>query len=443
MTLYEELSPKQKRSIRTDIALIISLKGLFYPKTIDELKEIGFFSPSVKVNEREIYLSKDGQVALRRICDFIHQTKKYNDLLNYNDIFQVVIAEIGRWINDKLIPDDAEFIEPLDLLLLKKIDNYTFFCRVDGVSLENIDSIIIGRYEIKKYDQMLISGVNDANDLTNNVIKKEYGDALVIIGTERGSRSVAQEKFYHNANLSLSILRLYSCALYHSAIRKLNIRLINNCAQAYGPASSFGWGDSERSLIFTRYFRSEQDLKIDPELLIYIGTECFFEMLSSLIGKEQNNKLENAILKALFWIGEAQKDRSHASAWIKLWSSMECFFTLGDKIITESNARGISSILVYGGCSHGEFGDYDQLKKKIKKYYKLRSRAVHRAEYTHIDEVLLDEFSFIAAWTVITMASLLNRGYTTLSQVQKEAVRLDGLGRKSNNQIQPTRSTRG
>ena len=161
-------------------------------------------------------------------------------------------------------------------------------------------------------------------------------------------------------------------------------------------------------------------------------------MLSNLIGKEQNNELENAILKALFWIGEAQKDRSHASAWIKLWSSMECFFTLGDKEITELNAQGISSILVYGGYSHEEFGDYDQLKKKIKKYYMLRSRAVHRAEYTHIDEFLLYEFSFIAAWTVITMASLLNRGYTTLSQVQKQAVRLDGLGRKSNNEIQPT-----
>jgi len=123
---------------------------------------------------------------------------------------------------------------------------------------------------------------------------------------------------------------------------------------------------------------------------------------------------------------------------------MECFFTLGDKGITELNARGISSILVYGGYSHEKFGDYKQLKKTIKNYYKLRSRAVHRAEYTHIDEVLLDKFSSIAAWIVITMASLLiNRGYTTLSQVQEEAVRLDGLARKSNNQIQPTRSTRG
>jgi len=442
MTLYEELSPKQKRSIRRDIELIISLKGLSFPKTIDEFKEIGFFPPSFKVKEREIYLSKDGQIALRRICDFIHQTKKYNDLLNYNDIFKVIIAEIERWINNKLIPDDAEFIEPLDLLLLKKIDNYTFFCRVEGILFENIDSIIIGKYEIKKYDPMLIFGINDANDLTN-VIKKEYGEALVIIGTERGSKSVAQEKFYHNADLSLCVLGLYSCVLYDSAIRKLNIRLINNCAHAYGAASSFGWGNSERSLIFTRHFRSEQDMKIDQELMNYMSAECFFEMLSSLIGKEQNNDLENAILKSLFWIGEAQKDRSHASAWIKLWSSMECFFTLGDTEITELNAKGISSILLYGGYSHQEFGNYDQLKKKIKKYYKLRSKVVHRAEYTHIDAVLLDEFSFIAAWIIIAMASLLDRGYTTLSQVQKEAVRLDGLGKKSNNQIQPTRFTRG
>jgi hypothetical protein len=432
MTLYKELSPKQKRSIKRDIALIISLKGLTFPKTIDEIKEIGFFSPKIKANKREIYFSKDGRVALRRICDFIHQTKKYCNLLSYNDVFQSIISEIGRWIDDELVPDDSEFIDPLDTLLLKKIDDFTFFCRVDGIALKNTNSIKIGKYKVKEYDQMLISGIIDTTDLTNNVIKKEYSDALVIIGNERGSASVAKMKFYHNADLSLSVLRLYSCALYPMAIHKLNIRLINNCTQAYGPASSFGWRDSERSLMFTRYFRSEQDLKIDIELLNHIRSKCFYEILYSLIGKEQNNELENAILKALFWIGEAQQDRLHASAWIKLWTSMECFFALKDTKITEQNARGISSIFAFGGYSHEGYGDYSELKKKIKQYYELRSNVVHRAEYTHIDEVLLEDFSFIASWTVITMASLLSQGYTTLTQVQEQAVRLDGLARKSN-----------
>ena len=427
MTLYEELLPKQKRSIRSDIDLIFSLKGISSPKTFDEMKVLGIFPPRVRVKDRDFYFSKKGQVALRRICDFIHSTKSYNDLLSYNDVFQGVIAELGRWFNDELIPDDREFIEPLHLLLLNRIDNFRFFCRVDGISIDNILGVNIGKYEVKKYDEIIISWLNDPDDGDNKFITKDYKDSLVITGSERGSFSVAKEKFYHNADLSLSIIRLYSCALFNAAIRKINIHLINNCAQAYGPASSFCWKDLQKNLIITRHFRSTQDMKINSELLNDIQSNFFFEMLSSLIGKEQNNEVANAILKALFWIGEAQKDRSNASSWIKLWSSMECFFTLGDKEITEHNARGISSILIYGGYSHEEFENYPQLKQKIKNFYKLRSKTVHRAEYTHIDERILVEFSFIAAWTVITMASLLSRGYTTLSQIKKQADRLDEL----------------
>lgn len=434
MALYEELTPKQKRTIRNDIDLISSLKGVSFPKTIDEIKEIGFFSPKIKVGKNNIYLSKNGKTALRRICDIIHQTKKYNDMLDYNDVFHEVTSEIGRWLSNKLIPDDAEFINPLDVLLFRKIDNYTFVCRIDGLSLNKIDSIVIGNKEIKEYNHKLISGISDVHDFGNNEIEKEYSNSLVIVGTERGSSSAAQEKFYHNAELSLSVLRLYSCALYSSAIHSINIRLINNCAHAYGNASSFGWGDSEKSLTFTRYSKPVQDLKIEPKILDRFVSECFFEKLANLIDKQKRNKLEETIVKSLFWIGEAQKDPSYASAWTKLWSCVECFFTIGEKEITERNARGISAILVFGGYSHKKYGDYEQLKKKIKNYYALRSKVVHRAEYTHIDEIQLAEFSFIVAWVIITMVSLLDRGYTTLAKIQDESEKLDQVETKSKNQ---------
>ena len=438
MTLYQELTPKQKRTIRRDIELIFSLKGLSFPKTIDELREIGFLSPRVKVNKKDVYLSRDGRIALRRICDFVHQASEFDGALNYNDVFQGLVSEIERWLNDGLIPDDEEFINPLDTLLSKKIDDYTFVCRVDGLSLDNVIRINIGKKEIRKYSNKLISEMNDISEDIVNSINKEYRNSIVVIGTERGSNSVAQEKFYHNSNLALSVLRLYSCALYGSAIHKINMRLINNCAHAYGPASSFGWRSSARSLMFTRYFRSEQDIKIDPELLRRLRSNLLFEELSSLIDKQKRTELEEAIVKSLFWIGEAQKDRSHASAWIKLWSCLECFFTLGEEEITELNARGISSILVYGGYVHEEYADYEQVKKRIKNYYALRSKVVHRAEFVHIDAILLEELSFIVAWVTITMVSLLNRGYTTLSQVNEQSARLDRIGKRSNSQIQPT-----
>jgi hypothetical protein len=438
MTLYEEFTPKQKRSIKSDIDLISSLKGVSFPKTINEIKVIGFFSPKIKVGKSEAYLTKNGKIALRRICDIILQTKKYNDMLNYNDVFHEVTSEIGRWLSNNLIPNNEEFINPLDVLLSKKIDNYTFVCRLDGLAFDTVDNIVIGSKEIKKYNQKLISGRSNVSDGTNEVIEKEYSNRLVIVGAERGSSSVAQEKFYHNAELSLSVLRLYSCALYNSAIHKINIRLINNCSHAYGPASSFGWGDSEKNLIFTRYFKSTQDLKLDSERLKQLRSECFFEKLANIIDKQKKNELEEAIVKSLFWIGEAQKDLSCASAWIKLWSCVECFFTLGVEEIAEFNARGISSILIFGGYSHKKYGDYEQLKKKIKNYYALRSKVVHRAEYTHIDEIQLTEFSFIVAWVIITMVSLLDRGYTTLAQIHKQSKRLDLAETKSNKQIPPT-----
>lgn len=432
MTLYEELTSKQKRTIKRDVSFILSLKGLSFPKTIDEIKELGFFSPKVKLDDKEVYLSFDGRTSLRRICDIISQSKRYENLLNYNDIFKGVLSEIERWLNDRLIPDDFEFVEPLDILLQKEIENFTFVCKANGISFDNLDSIVLGNRKIRKYDNDLVDDLEDVSDIIGETIKKEYSDNLVIVGSEKGSSSVAQEKFFHNAELGLCVLRLFSCALCRQAIHHINIRLINDCAPALSPASCFGWPESTKSISFTRYFRSEQDFKISKELLDYIIAECFFIELSNLIDKQNRTELEDAVVKSLFWIGEAQKDSSPASAWVKLWSCVECFFTLDDKEITEKNARGISSILIYGDYSHDKYDDYDKVKKKIKTFYKLRSKIVHRAEYTHIDKILLEELSFMVAWVIVTMTSLIDRGYTTLQQVQEEAKRLDAINYQSN-----------
>lgn len=427
MSLYEEFSPKQIRTITRDLNFIFSLKGLSSPKTIDEIKKIGFFSPKIKFNNKEIYLSEKGEIALRQICDFVSRSERFHNLLSYNDVFQGILNEIEHWINDNLIPDTLEFINPLDELLSNIIEDFVFGCRVDGISFDDVGSVVIGNKRIKIYDNETLSGISDVSDSMKSAINKEYNNGVVIVGSERGSQSVAQEKFYHNSELSLSILRMYSCALYSQAIHRINIRLINDCAHSYGPASCFGWSESEKSLIFTRYLRTEQDFKIDAKLLNHLNFWCFFREIAVLVEKENRNELEDAVVKSLFWIGEAQKDHSHSSSWVKLWSCLECFFTLCEDEITEHNARGISSILVYGGYCHREYDNYEQLKKKMKKYYKLRSKIVHHAEYTHIDETLLEELSFISSWVIIAMVCLLRKGYTTLASIQKQAERLDRI----------------
>lgn len=409
--------------IERDINVVSSLKGQSLPKTIGDINEISFFAPKMKIKEKDIYLSEHGETSLRRTCEIVHDSKKYRKLVSYNDVFQSVLAELGRWLSDGLTPCVDEFIESLDQLLSKIVKNFQFTCRVDGIYLDRVASIRIGHRDVRAYNNTDLDGMSDVSENVKKIINKEYDGSLVIAGTENGSKSVALEKFYHNAELSLSILRLYSCALFKQSIHKVNIRLINDCAHSYGPASCFGQEESAKSLIFTRYFKSIQDLEIDTDLLNYLGTELFFEDISSLIDKESKSDLENAIVKSLYWIGEAQKDHSNPSAFVKLWSALECFFTLGEGEITERNARGISCMLIFGGFRHEQYEDYEELKKKIKNYYRLRSKVVHHAEFSHIDDIQLQEMSYVTAWVVIAIVALLKRGYTKLSEIESEVQR--------------------
>jgi hypothetical protein len=56
---------------------------------------------------------------------------------------------------------------------------------------------------------------------------------------------------------------------------------------------------------------------------------------------------------------------------------------------------------------------------------------VHHAEFSHIDDIQLEEMAFVSAWVVVAMVTLIRRGYTKLSEIGSEAQRLDEIQKKS------------
>lgn len=423
MKLYDQLTRKQRRTITYDIALIMSLKGLAFPKTIEDLKEVGVFGPNIYGGR--VYFTNEGVQAIRRICFFIEQTDKYHTLLIYNDIFQTIISEIDRWFNNELVPDCKEFLDPLYKKLSNLIKTFTFVCRVEGISLDGINEISIGGKVIQPYDPNFITGISYSTEKIPKRMRDEYSKSLVISGKEVGSHDGALERFYYNAEMCLSVIRLYSCVLFKDAINSIQIRLVNTCHGAYGNASCLGWSNERCSPLFTVYYKSDQEAKIDKQILKNLKQKYFFDDFSRIINKKDRTELEESILKSVYWFGEAQKDRFRVSKWIKLWSCMECFFTIKHKGISEALSRGITSILVAGGYSHKEYFSYNDTKNKIKRFYNLRSKAIHRAEYNHIERIDLEEFSYIVAFVIITMIPLTLKGYDTLRQVRRSAIRLD------------------
>ncbi len=421
---------KEKRIIDRELKTIFSKKGVFLPITSEDFKNINFLSPRFNFNNKEVYFSKSGEESILRICDIIYNRGYYHELINYNDAYQNIINEIEKWFSYDLELNSDNFISGLNKRLGLIIKNYNFACKVSGIKFDGISSLLIGGKELKIYDSDIIKDMV-VRDTLKESINKDYFEKLIIIGKESGSESVAIEKFYHNSEIVLSLLRLYSCAIDGIAINKIDISLINNKTKLYGPSSCIYWDDIEDDLKFIRYFRKNQDFEINDELLNYLNEYMFFKEFSEIIDKEERNELEDAVIKSIYWIGEAQKEHSNSSSWIKLWSALECYFTLGTDEITEKNARGISAMLVFGGFKHPEYDDYGLVKNKIKKYYKLRSKVVHHAEYLHIDDKDMKDMAFMAAWVVINMVALTTRGYTKLSQISEQAERLDNIERKS------------
>jgi uncharacterized protein YcgL (UPF0745 family) len=429
--LYDSLTPKQRRVIRHELDLIFSQKGITFPTSVEEMRSlmdaVGFFPQEFRFKDKQVFFSKEGVAAIRNVSTLIEETRLYRDELTYNDIFGAILKEIERWFNQELAPDESDFIQPLEHVLCSKIATRGFFCRVEGVSLDGINEMAIGSKTIKEFDPKDVGELAFTDEELRNVILREYENSTIIEGYQTGSDAAAQERFYYTSELCLSVLRLYACILYQWAILTTHIRLVNICLGSYGNASCVGWAAHDKSVAFTRYFKAGHDLVLNSSQIDHLKAHCLLAKLGSLIDKSGRDELEEAVVRSVYWFGEAEKDRDRAGKWLKLWSCLESFFSSQKKDITESNARGVAVLLVFGRYEFKEFNDYAALKSKVKRFYVVRSKAVHRGEYQHIDDATLCEFSYIVAWIVVVMTSLSESGYTKLAQVKREIDRLDAI----------------
>lgn len=165
----------------------------------------------------------------------------------------------------------------------------------------------------------------------------------------------------------------------------------------------------------------------DTESVAYLYDVCFLKELSSMVEQTNRSELEDAIVRSLYWFAEAYRDRNPVMQFVKLWSCAECFFTIEKDKITELNAKGITAVLAFAGFQIVQLKDYRTFKQRVKALYDLRSKAIHRAEFRHIETTDLDDLSHWIAWVIISMVALSQRGYKSLRQVYEQTLRLDQL----------------
>ena len=427
-TPYSALKPKTKRVIENDLGTLFSPRALL-PSDIEKIKALGklVLFRELKYKGRSVFLSDDGAAAIRRLTSSIFEMPALADIISEAEVAAEVKNQYNEWLEKDLQPDGQEFADPVAEALLSKVKDYQFLIKLEGLDLRDQDGLELGPVRIQKPDKAVLDTVKFGGLLDKEQVSGQFEGALWLIGKSRGSPAIALERFELQVTLTVGILAVCGAILYEGAIWRSRVQPMLYPVEDKKWASLLRWEAGGDKTSLSRRGGGTQDLPLDANGTKYLTEECFLRQMASLVGMWDRTELQDAIVRALYWMADAYSDRNPMMKFVKLWSCIECFFALTKEKITEANAKGIASILVFGGYKVIEPSQYGDTKRRVEELYDLRSLALHRAQFGHVETADLNQLSSWVAWIIVTMVSLSQRGYKTLEQVKEQVLRLDNL----------------
>lgn len=380
-----------------------------------------------QLNGKTLFLSDECLEAYRKITDILENHKDLTAHVSRQEIYNIITDSHKYWMDAELEPDAEEFLSRIISYLEGLTKTYKFLAILEGIRLEGLDVIHLGPVSIHRCDKALLKGIvlHDGEDLddTFEQIKSEYW----IIGEAYGSPYIAEQQFEFTLKIAIGILALYGSMLYKYAFENTKINAKLSAYSHRHSAVSLRWDKGGGGLTTKLDWGNFQDLTINVEMLDYINQNEYFQQISQLIGKQADSELCKSIVSAIYWYYDAYNDNNTTMKFIKLWSCVECFFSISSKEITKANTRGMAVMLTIAGQEISEETDYGSLKRNIAKLYRLRSKALHRAQYDKISHTHINTMSRWTAWLIIWMVSLADSGYLHLKEIKKQISRLDKI----------------
>ncbi|HWQ89039.1 MAG TPA: hypothetical protein VN374_03605 [Desulfitobacteriaceae bacterium] len=435
--LYEKLTQKQRRTIERDVETLFSRRAFIISPTFEDIKRLGPFHPNIRYGPGTLFLSDKGVAALRRITSLLGSLSLMASSVSMRDIDVQVLGNYKSWLERDLQPTGREFTEGIVNSLVGIIMDYEFLIQIEGIDLKDQDILHLGSIRIQRSNRAILENVKFEGHLELDSIFEQFKNDYWLIGQCSGSADIASERFEYRAVLTVGILAVCGAVLYRGAIWRSRVRAVTSPFENRKAVVSLRWEVGGDNPAYSQRWGIEQDLPIEAESVSYLTEFCFLHQLASLPDKANRDELQDAIVRSLYWFAEAYRDRNPTMQFIKLWSCAECFFAIKQqgetesKKITELNARGIASILAFAGYQIVSPQEYPAFKRRVKYLYDLRSKAVHRAEFRHIETADLDDLSHWVAWVIISMVALSDRGYEKLWQVYEQTSRLDRISSES------------
>ena len=421
-----ELTRKQQRIIGFALDRLFGQGSFIAPSSLKDVPSKTFFIRELRLTgNRLILLSDDGLTYMRRIVGTIDEADIFDDMADYSDIGEACRHIIKDLLSKGMMPSNAtEFIELLRDQVKAKITNYMYAVPLFGVELDGIDVMNLGSMKIARspISDIKAAGIDEGYESLLAITETTMPN-LWLLGSAKGTPRVAQGKFREKADLAAGMLAISAASMYERGASAFRIGVVMAPEYAQGRAIWLSWNSNDPTLSTHYDFGRSQLLEINATFMEQFTCGGVLERILKIFESDSRTQLENAIMRAVYWFSDAQRDVLPVMKFIKYWSCIETFFS-DDKNITQSLSIGITSVLVFGGFGFVPKKEYGSFKKRISQLYDLRSRAIHGAAYHHISEHDVGSLSQWAAWMLINMVSFVERGYTKVDQIKATADRL-------------------
>jgi hypothetical protein len=261
-------------------------------------------------------------------------------------------------------------------------------------------------------------------DISARIAEYRHNE-LWLMGIGHGATAVAARRFRTLADLLAGYLAVAAAAMDESGATRVFISANLTGHDTHGKATWFSWEESGANFALHGSALRGVPIVIDANLRQQISEDSVMATALRIFESDGRTELEEAIARGFHWFADAHRDATPVMQFVKYWSCIETFFSKGEEEITQSLARGVASVLVFGGYAFAPIENYLHLKKRIANLYDARSKAVHRALREHVDETDIAELSHYTAQLLVNALSFVERGYTTLAQLKEQCVRLD------------------
>lgn len=429
----KECSREDKRKILGRVSRLFSIKSVVVPKYIGDIPVEKYFSRQLRLDGgRTIFLTDSGLEHFSAVVDLLDGADLFDGLVGYSDLWTAWRSVVENWLSAGIEPTTAEeVIREVSDLVQKEVGNYTFVVPMFGVDLKGDAQCSLGGMKIFKMPEDYLDGIGvDKHRIDVKKICEENKRGLWIIGSVRGTAYIAQREFHDRAILVVGILAIAAASMYEFGANSFRIGIEMQSNSAGNRVAWFSWRDEERSLAAHFESPSAQLLPVDEVMSRDSDMVRMLHQIFSIILKKEQTELEEAIARSVFWYSDAHRDSVSVMKFIKYWSCVEAFFSLDGNNITHAVSSGLAAQLVFGGFHFVPVDGYRELKKEITFFYKLRSRAIHRASHSQITERDTSRFSQLVAWLIVSMAGLVEIGYTKLAEIKAHTDRLDAAEAK-------------